>query len=169
MIHSWRFVSLMLFALLAAASQDATRAADWPTFRGADRTAVSKETGLLEAWPEEGPPLAWQIEGTGRGYSSLAIVGERIYLLGDNIAELAQKNEWAGVLIFGCIRDSEAVSALKVGVVALGTNPRKSAKRNEGTINVAVHFAGIRFIPGHTVYIDEDGIVTSETELSLRK
>jgi regulator of ribonuclease activity A len=89
-------------------------------------------------------------------------------LLGDNIAALAQKNEWSGILLFGCIRDSEAVSALGLGIVALGTNPRKSAKNNEGTANVSVHFAGIDFIPGSHIYIDSDGIVTSEKELVFR-
>lgn len=111
------------------------------------------------------------LERNGRGKVLVVDGGGslRCALLGDNIAELAQKNEWAGVLVYGSIRDSQAVSALDVGVVALGTNPRKSAKRNEGTVNVAVHFAGISFVPGHTVYIDADGIITSETELSLRK
>jgi regulator of ribonuclease activity A len=92
----------------------------------------------------------------------------RCALLGDNVAALAQKNEWSGILLFGCIRDSEAVSALDIGIVALGTNPRKSAKNNEGTANVSVHFAGMDFIPGYHVYIDSDGIVTSEKELAFR-
>ena len=56
---------------------------DWPTFRGSDRTAVSRETGLLQEWPKEGPPLLWDGQGAGRGYSSLAIADGRIYTLGD--------------------------------------------------------------------------------------
>lgn len=56
---------------------------DWPTFRGGDRTAVSKETGLLQEWPAEGPARLWEAKGAGRGYSSLAVAGGRIYTLGD--------------------------------------------------------------------------------------
>jgi outer membrane protein assembly factor BamB len=61
-------------------------AADWPTFRGPGRTAVSTDVGLLTEWPADGPPLIWKAEGTGRGYSSLAIVGDRIFTLGDQIS-----------------------------------------------------------------------------------
>ena len=56
---------------------------DWPTFRGADRTGVSTESGLLKSWPADGPPLVWKAQGVGRGYSSLAISDGRIFTLGD--------------------------------------------------------------------------------------
>jgi len=58
-------------------------AADWPQWRGPERNGRSPETGLLAAWPEGGPPLAWRSGGVGAGYSSLAVVGERIYTSGD--------------------------------------------------------------------------------------
>jgi len=58
-------------------------ARDWPQWRGADRTAVSKETGLMKTWPKDGPPLLWQATGLGKGYSSVAIVGDRIFTMGD--------------------------------------------------------------------------------------
>ncbi|MES1213056.1 MAG: PQQ-binding-like beta-propeller repeat protein, partial [Singulisphaera sp.] len=55
----------------------------WPTFRGAGRNASAPDTGLLTEWPEGGPKLVWKTAGAGRGYSSLAIAGGRIYTLGD--------------------------------------------------------------------------------------
>jgi outer membrane protein assembly factor BamB len=67
-----------LFAILCAAAF--VRADDWPQWRGPARDAVSKETGLLKAWPAEGPKLLWQVD-VGMGYSTPAVVGERIYLL----------------------------------------------------------------------------------------
>lgn len=69
-------------------------ASDWPTFRGPDRTAVSKETGLLAKWPAHGPPLVWQTRGAGRGYASLAIVGDRIFTLGDGPSTASDKDEY---------------------------------------------------------------------------
>jgi outer membrane protein assembly factor BamB len=68
---------------------------DWPTFRGPDRSAVSKETGLLSKWPAEGPPLLWETHGAGRGYASLAIVGDRIFTLGDGPSNEKDKDEYA--------------------------------------------------------------------------
>jgi len=108
------------------------------------------------------------LEKNGRGKVLVVDGGgsRRCALVGDLIAALAQKNEWAGLLIYGSVRDSEALAAIEIGVVALGTHPKKSAKRNEGLANVQVHFAGIDFVPGHYIYIDPDGIVTSEKSLA---
>ena len=66
----------------------------WPTFRGASRTAVSPDTGLLDEWPANGPQLLWQSQGAGRGYSSLAIAGGKIYTLGDNCSTAADDDEY---------------------------------------------------------------------------
>lgn len=74
-----------LLALLLAALAFATTAAgaDWPMFRGADRTGVSKDKGLLKEWPSDGPPLAWKTEGIGIGFSSVSVSGERVFTMGD--------------------------------------------------------------------------------------
>ena len=89
----------------------------------------------------------------------------RCALLGDNIAELAQQNKWNGIVIYGSIRDSVAVSKVEIGVLALGTNPKKSAKNNEGSMSISLHFAGVNFFPGEFVYIDEDGMILSAGDL----
>lgn len=91
----------------------------------------------------------------------------RCALLGDMLGELAVKNNWNGIIIYGCIRDSVAMKKLNVGVKALDTIPLKSNKRNEGQENIAVRFAGVDFVPGEFVYVDEDGIIVSAEELSL--
>ena len=78
--------SASLRAVLAAAALTASpllSAADWPGWRGANRDGQSAETGLLGEWPASGPPLAWKASGLGGGLSSVAVVGDRIYTLGD--------------------------------------------------------------------------------------
>src|SRR5579872_2135939 len=52
---------------------------DWPQWQGPDRNAMSKERGLLQEWPKEGPPLAWKINGLGGGYSEPSIAAGRIF------------------------------------------------------------------------------------------
>ncbi len=59
----------------------AVLAADWPQWRGPDRTGLSKETGLLKEWPAAGPKLLWQAKDIGYGYSTPAVVGNRLYLM----------------------------------------------------------------------------------------
>ncbi|HEX4591650.1 MAG TPA: PQQ-binding-like beta-propeller repeat protein [Gemmataceae bacterium] len=78
-VNHWRRLCLMLIGL----GSSAALAADWPAWRGADRTGVSPETGLLQEWPKEGPKLLWKATGLGAGYSSTAIVGDRIYTMGN--------------------------------------------------------------------------------------
>jgi len=90
----------------------------------------------------------------------------RCALLGDMLGELGVKNKWNGIIVYGCIRDSAAMSLLTLGVKALNTNPLKSNKRNEGLQNIPVRFAGVDFTPGEFVYCDEDGIIVSKEELS---
>jgi outer membrane protein assembly factor BamB len=57
-------------------------AADWPQWRGPDRTDVSKETGLLKSWPKDGPALLWTYDQAGDGFAGLAIVGNVLYTMG---------------------------------------------------------------------------------------
>jgi outer membrane protein assembly factor BamB len=76
----------LLAALLlgpAPGAADDKKAADWPQFRGAKRNNHSPDKGLLKTWPKDGPPLAWKVEGLGGGYSSVAVVGDRVYTMGN--------------------------------------------------------------------------------------
>jgi len=89
----------------------------------------------------------------------------RCALLGDMLAEKAMANEWEGIIVYGCIRDSAMVNDMAIGVRALNTNPIKSVKRGEGIFNEPVTFAGVTFKPGHYIYVDEDGILLSQNLL----
>ncbi len=74
-----RLVTFVSFGLLFTAAQ----AADWPQWRGPQRTGVSAETGLLKQWPEEGPKLLWQIKDISEGYGTAAVAGSRLYVVGN--------------------------------------------------------------------------------------
>ncbi len=58
-------------------------AADWAQWRGPNRDGLSSGTGLLQQWPEGGPELAWKATGLGEGFSTVSVVGDRIYTTGD--------------------------------------------------------------------------------------
>jgi outer membrane protein assembly factor BamB len=75
-----RCMLLACAGLLTAAA--ALLADDWPQWRGPDRTDVSKEKGLLKAWPKGGPKLLWTYKEAGIGFSGFAIVGERLFTMG---------------------------------------------------------------------------------------
>ena len=69
-----------MLALLLVAST--AGAADWPQWRGPNRDGVSAETGLLDRWPANGPPLAWKTRGLGEGYSGFSTAGGRLFTQG---------------------------------------------------------------------------------------
>ncbi|MEV6811839.1 ribonuclease E activity regulator RraA [Micromonospora sp. NPDC051296] len=90
-------------------------------------------------------------------------------LMGDVIAGMAAENGWAGVIINGAVRDVAALAALKIGIKALGANPRKSTKTGAGDSDIPVAFGNCTFMPGAAIYSDDDGIVVlppaNETQL----
>lgn len=107
------------------------------------------------------------LEAVGNG-RVLVIDGggsKRCALVGDQLAQLGVKNGWAGIVVFGCIRDSVAVARLDIGVRALDTHPLKSIKKGVGEVDIPVTFGGVSFAPGEQLYADEDGIVVSPTPL----
>lgn len=89
----------------------------------------------------------------------------RCALVGDQLAALGVKNGWAGIVVYGCIRDSRAIAEMDIGVLAIDTHPLKSIKKNVGDAEMAVSFCGATFMPGHYLYADEDGVLISPTAL----
>ena len=107
------------------------------------------------------------LEGAGGGRVLVVDGGgsTRCALVGGRLAQLAQANGWAGLVVNGCVRDSTEIAGLAVGVRALAAVPRKSGKAGTGRRDVAVAFAGVTFTPGHWLYADGDGIVVAARDL----
>ena len=91
----------------------------------------------------------------------------RCAMVGDMLAKLGMENGWAGIIVFGCIRDADVISKIDIGVKALNTNPRKSLKQGLGVKDVPVTFAGITFNVGEYVYADIDGVIVSENKINF--
>ena len=89
----------------------------------------------------------------------------RCALLGDLLAAKAVDNQWNGIIINGCIRDSADIDEMDIGVRAIATHPLKSVKKGIGESEVPLSFSGVKFQPGEYVYVDEDGIIVSSTPL----
>jgi outer membrane protein assembly factor BamB len=107
------FGSLTGFLVLSTALS--VVAADWPQWRGPQRNGVSRETGLLKEWPKDGPKLLWKAAEAGRGYSTPAVVGDRLYLLGNEGVD----NEFVQAL---AVKDGKRVWQTRVGKVG---NPKQ--------------------------------------------
>jgi regulator of ribonuclease activity A len=109
-------------------------------------------TLVREVFNEDGAGKVLVIDGGG----SL-----RCALVGDQLALLALKNGWEGVIVYGCIRDSADINRMDIGIRALDTHPQKTVKKGVGERNLAVTFGGVTFNPGEYAYADEDGVLIS--------
>jgi len=54
----------------------------WYQFHGPNRDNICTETGLLKRWPEGGPKLLWTAKDLGKGFSSMSIVDDTIFIVG---------------------------------------------------------------------------------------
>jgi len=127
-------------------------------FAGPVRTlALHEDNSLLKAAvsaPGDGAVLV--VDGGG---------STRCALLGDRLAGRAVDNGWAGVVVWGCVRDAAVLATLDLGVLALGTCPRRSVKRGAGVADEPVHVLGARLAPGDHLWADEDGVVVGPADL----
>jgi regulator of ribonuclease activity A len=129
------------------------------SFAGRIATAKVFEDNVLvrQALAENGDGRVLVVDGGG----SL-----RCALVGDQLAVLARDNGWAGIVVYGCIRDSAAINAIPIGVRALATHPLKSVKKGAGDREIPVTFSGVTFVPGQYLYADSDGVIVSPVELN---
>ena len=110
-------------------------AADWPQWRGPQRNGISTETGLLAEWPKEGPKLVWQVKDIGSGYSTPAVVGDRLYLLSNQGLD----NEFVQALD---AKDGKRVWSQRIGKVGNpDQQPNYPAARSTPTVDGEQLFA----------------------------
>lgn len=127
-------------------------------FAGVIATVKVHEDNVLVRAVLEEPGLGRVLVVDGGGSLRCALVG-------DLLVACAHRSGWAGIVVNGAIRDSEAIATFDVGVKALATCPRKSTKHGWGERDVPVTFGGVTFVPGAWLAADADGIVVAATAL----
>ena len=125
-----------------------------PSFHGPIETVKTIDDNMLVRATLETP-------GEGRVLVVDNRASMRTAMIGDILAGIGIENEWAGIVVNGCLRDSVEIGRLAIGVKAIATVPRRSSKNGIGEVGVDVAFAGVTFIPGQWLYADRDGILVS--------
>ncbi|ALH95906.1 ribonuclease E activity regulator RraA [Acinetobacter equi] len=104
-------------------------------------------------------------DGTGKVLVVDGGASMRCALMGDMIAESAVKNHWNGVIIYGCVRDVDAIAQLDLGVHALAAIPQKSNRKDMGEVDIPLYFGSVTFKANDYVYADNNGIIVSQQKL----
>jgi regulator of ribonuclease activity A len=116
---------------------------------------------------EDNSMLAQAVKEAGDGQVLVVDAGgsRRCAVLGGNLARNAADSGWAGIIVFGAVRDIEEIDGCAIGVRALAVTPRRSIKRGEGQRDLAISAFGARIRPGDWIYADRDGVLVSTQRL----
>ena len=108
------------------------------------------------------------LEGPGNGCVLVVDGGGSLHraLVGGQLALLAQDNGWSGIVVDGCVRDSDEINSCEIGVRALATHPRRPGKTGAGDHGAPVYAGGVAVNPGDWIYADADGILVSQHKLA---
>jgi len=88
-------------------------------------------------------------------------------MVGDQIAYAALKNNWAGIIVNGYIRDVEALRAIDIGIFAKGAVPQKTDKQDHGFEDIMISFGSTIMRSGNWLYVDENGWIVADRELEF--
>jgi len=128
MKHFFAVLGVVAFTFVSGAD-------DYPQWRGPHRDGISNEKGLLKEWPKDGPKLLWKVTDAGSGYSTPAVVGERLYLCGNE----GMEKEFVQAL---AVADGKRVWSVPLGKVG---HPKQSpnfpAARSTPTVDGDVLYA----------------------------
>ena len=108
---------------------------------------------------------ALSLPGNGRVLVIDAGGSTRCAMVGGNLAQLAVTNGWAGIVLDGCVRDSDELDACAIGIRAIGVHPRRSHRHGAGQADAPVMIGAVTIRPGDWVYADRDGVVVSHVRL----
>ena len=118
--------------------------------------AIEDNSYVKKLLQEDGSGYVMVVDGRG---------SEKCALVGDNLAALGAKNNWSGIIVNGCIRDSMEINNIGISIKAINLVPNKSEKRDIGKYGLELNFAGVIFKENDFLYSDPDGIVISPTKI----
>ena len=125
------------------------------------RTTFSGPITTLKVF-EDNTLVKQAVESPGEGRVLVVDGGGslRCGLVGGNLAVAAARNGWAGIVVYGCIRDADELGEQPIGVRALAAFPRKSQRGlHSGQAGIPVVFASVVFREGEWLCADRDGVV----------
>ena len=118
--------------------------------------AIEDNSYVKRLLQEDGSGCVMVVDGRG---------SEKCALVGDNLAALGAKNNWSGIIVNGCIRDSMEINNIGISIKAINLVPNKSEKKDIGKYGLDLNFAGVIFKENDFLYSDPDGIVISPTKI----
>jgi regulator of ribonuclease activity A len=105
-------------------------------------------------------------EGNGR-ICVVDVNAKYVAVVGDKLMAFAKENNWVGIIVNGYVRDIGTTKDIDVGLIALGTCPKKAPIQNSGETGINLNFANVEFVENDYIYVDIDGAITSRKPLEM--
>lgn len=139
-----------------------------PIFRSFGRAQIFGGRAVTLKLFEDNSLVRSTLEQPGHGHVLIVDGGGslRCALVGGNLAQIGETNGWAGIVVYGCVRDTLELDACNIGIRALAVHPQRSQKRGVGERDVPVRLPGSVVRPGDWVYADIDGVLISDAPLT---
>ncbi|OOE68613.1 ribonuclease E activity regulator RraA [Salinivibrio kushneri] len=118
-----------------------------------------EDNGLIREMAEQGGEQRIMLIDGGGSLRRALIDGE--------IAQLAADNDWAGMIVYGCVRDVDTIDEIDIGIQALASIPVGTDEQGIGETDVPVNFGGVTFLPDDHVYADTTGVILSPDALTM--
>ena len=131
---------------------------------------VSKFSGQIATCKivDNNAELIKLLKSAGNGRVCVVDVDAKyVAVVGDKLMGFAKQNGWSGIIVNGYIRDTLTTKNIDVGLLALGTCPKKAPRANSGEQGATLDFSGVKFRPDDYLYADLDGVITSKDKLYM--
>lgn len=113
---------------------------------------------ILDVLQEDGEGKVLLVDGGG----SL-----RRALVDAEVVELAVKNNWEGIVVYGSVRDVDTLEDSDIGIQAVASIPVGADSNAVGEVDIPVNFGGVTFLPGDHIYADNTGVILSPEPLDI--
>ncbi|GIU52018.1 MULTISPECIES: ribonuclease E activity regulator RraA [Shewanella] len=110
---------------------------------------------------------ALQAEGEGKVLLVDGGGSMRRALVDASIAEIAVANKWEGIIVYGSVRDVDALEEMDIGIQALASIPIGADSNGVGEVEIPVNFGGVTFLPFDHIYADNTGVILSPEALDI--
>ena len=105
-------------------------------------------------------------EGHGR-VCVVDVSAKYVAVVGDKLMAFAKENNWVGIIVNGYVRDIGTTKNIDVGLIALGTCPKKVPIQNSGETGINLNFANVEFVENDYIYVDVDGVIVAKQPLEM--
>lgn len=103
-------------------------------------------------------------DGTGK-IVVVDVDQEYFAVVGENLMKFAHKNNYAGIIVNGYIRDTFQIKDIPVALFAIDTCPKKYIPVTSGERELPLSFGGVDFAQGSYLYADTDGVIVTAQKI----